>query len=360
MSLRVTLVAAQLCARVPGGTGRYTAELLKGLNATRPPDAHLTAVTATPCEVDTPVPTRRLPVPYVGLARLWERGLPPRLGGDVVHAPTLLVPPTGAKTRLVVTVHDVVPWTHPETLTPRGVTFHRAMAARAATRADLLVTPTEAVAVRVRELLDPACPVVAIPPGVSGLAVDGEAASRREAVGAPSGGYALFVGTAEPRKGLDVLLDALAMADLAELTLVVAGPRGWGDVDVATEGARRGLGARVVVTGRVDDETLAALYQGASVLVQPSRAEGFGLPLLEAMSLGAPVVISDDPALREVGGAAVEVAPVGDPVALAAAVARVVESPDLAQRLRENGRLRAAEFSWATTAERLWLAYRDL
>jgi glycosyltransferase involved in cell wall biosynthesis len=211
----------------------------------------------------------------------------------------------------------------------------------------------------VREILSPSCPVVAVPPGVSSLTVPRDAEHLRSAVGAPSTGYALFVGTAEPRKGLDVLLDAFATGRLDTAPLVVVGPRGWGGVDIAREGERRALGRRLVVTGRVDDETLAALYAGASVVVQPSRAEGFGLPVLEAMSMGVPVVVSDDPALREVGGDAVLPTPIGRPEALSDAIARVVENPDVARRMREAGRSRAAQFSWATTAERLWRAYQN-
>lgn len=361
MPQKVTVVAAQVCARVPGGTGRYTVELLRALAETRPHGVRLVAATPVPCRGAQQLPAVRatLPVPYVALARLWQRGLPPVLDADVVHAPTLLVPTTSRRARLVVTVHDVVPWTHAETLTARGVAFHRVMGARAARYADLLVTPTEAVARQVRDVLSPRSRVVAVPPGAAVPQVPVDAAARRAAFGV-YGDYVLFVGTAEPRKGLDVLLDAFATAPLGGLQLVVVGPPGWGDVDVAQEGRRRGLGARVVVTGRVDEATLWAMYAGAAVLALPSRAEGFGLPVLEAMAAGIPVVTSDDPALVEVGGGAATVVPVGDAARLAAVLAEVVASPERRAAMGDAGRARAAEYSWTASAHRLWDLYEGL
>lgn len=360
--LDVTVVAAQLCARVPGGTGRYTSGLLDALAVTRPPGWSLRMVLAHPCPgagAVNRVPQRSLHVPVPVLARLWERGLPPRVRGTVVHAPTLLVPPVPQSGRLVVTIHDSVPWTHPETLTSRGVRFHHRMAARAAAAAALIVTPTEAVASQVRDLLSPSGEVVAIAPGVGSLRVPGDAADMRRAAGVPDR-YVLFVGTSEPRKGLDVLLPAMSHPGLADMSLVVAGPPGWGSVDVHELSRRAGVDGRVVVTGQVSDHLLAALFTGAAVLAVPSRAEGFGLPVLEGMALGVPVVTSDDPALVEVGGGAASVVPVGSVDALAAALARVVSSAEESDRMRAAGGVRAGSFSWERSAAQLWARYAAL
>jgi glycosyltransferase involved in cell wall biosynthesis len=115
-----------------------------------------------------------------------------------------------------------------------------------------------------------------------------------------------------------------------------------------------------VLLGRVGDADLAAVLAGATALVAPSRAEGFGLPVLEAMAAGVPVVSSDAPALVEVGGGATVVTPVGDADALARALADVVADDDLRHSLAERGRLRAADFSWSAVATRLWALYREL
>ena len=167
----------------------------------------------------------------------------------------------------------------------------------------------------------------------------------------------LFVGTAEPRKGLDVLVRAMADARLAGLSLVVAGPLGWGDVSVQSLAQDAGVGDRTVVTGPVPDPDLAALYAGAQVVVMPSRAEGFGLPVVEAMAHGVPVVTSDDPALVEVGHGSTVTTPVGDPTALAAGIARVADEADLRATMVRAGRDRAAELTWTAAAERMWRVY---
>ncbi len=366
---QVRLLATQLAAPVPGGTGRYTEQLWAALVAGRPADAELTAWWPTrrpPPSLTDPsggatglVVTPRVPVPYRALARLWEIGSPPYPAADgVVHAPTVLVPPR-RRSRCVVTVHDVVPWTHPETLTPRGVRFHHRMGARIAAAADLVVTPTEAVAEQVRRLLTPRAPVVSVHSGVTPLVPPADAAARRLRLGV-TGDYVLFVGTAEPRKGLDVLVEAMAAPDLLSLSLVVAGAAGWGDVDVADLAARAGVRSRAVVTGRLSDADLAAVYAGATVLAMPSRAEGFGFPVLEAMGHAVPVVTSDDPALVEVGGGAAAIVPVGDARALAEGLAAAALDPRRRAELSNAGPARAAQFSWAKTAAAMWSLYAEV
>ena len=362
LPVSVYIVATQLCASVPGGTGRYVEELLRGLVRLRPQDAMVTAVATRDCTAveELGVKVERLAPPLPVLARLWERALPPRpRAHGVLHAPTLMVPPTRSDTALVVTIHDVVPWTHPETLTAHGVAFHRRMAERAAREAAAIVTPTQAVASRVRELLDPRCPVRVVSPGVPLVRVPVDAEQRRGARGLDRP-YVLFVGTAEPRKGLDVLLAALSRPALAGLDLVVVGPEGWGDVDVAELARRVRVSERVHVTGRVDDADLGAVYAGALALAMPSRAEGFGFPVVEAMALGIPVVVSADPALTEVADEAAEVVPVGDAEALADALAGAAASGPEREHRRAKGRARAAAFDWDRTAAEMWSLYESV
>lgn len=357
--MRLAVVVEQLLAPVPGGTGRFTRELTAALAAGAPDGASVTTWTAWHHGeggwIDGIGAPRRLALGPKALARAWERGVGPvPRDVDVVLAPTLLAPPRRG-CPLIVSIHDVVPWSHPETLTPRGVAFHRRMAYRAARDADALLVPTRAVGDaladhvplrpdRVHVVGEGAAAAVTHPPP--------DAAERRAALGLPQA-YLLTVSTLEPRKGLDVLLDALGRG--VELPLVVVGQPGWGGLDLARAATERGLpAARVLALGRLPDPDLAAVLAGATVLVLPSRAEGFGLPVLEAMSAGVPVVSSDDPALVEVGGGATVTVAVGDPAALAAAIGRVERDAELRVELARRGLERAAHYSWGAAAGAVW------
>ncbi|MGY1619676.1 glycosyltransferase family 4 protein [Geodermatophilus sp. SYSU D00691] len=365
--MRVAVLLEQLLAPVPGGTGRYSAELAAALAATAPADSEVIGWTAwhrdpSAARVPGVAGPRRLPLPRRPLVLAWEHGRGPRpRRADVVHAPTLLLPP-GDRRPLVVTVHDAVPWTHPETLTPRGVHWHRTMAAQAAARAAAVVVPTRAVAAQLAGHLAPACPVHVVGQGVSGaLALPRDAAERARRLALPDGPFLLSLATLEPRKGLDVLLEALALPDAPPLPLLLVGQPGWGGVDPAAMAVRLGLPAdRVRTLGWLPDTDLAVVLHRATALVMPSRAEGFGLPVLEAMAAGTAVVSSDDPALAEVGGDATCRAPVGDAPALAAALARVAGDDALRRGMVERGRILAGEHSWPRAAARLWELYRDL
>jgi glycosyltransferase involved in cell wall biosynthesis len=304
----------------------------------------------------------RLPAPRRPLIAAWERGLGPApRGADVVHAPTLLMPPRRNRP-LVVTIHDAVPWTHPETLTPRGVRWHRAMAERASRSADAVVVPTRAVAAALRGHLSlPRVDVVG--EGVAEVfarpAADADQRAGRMAL--PSDGYLLSLATIEPRKGLDVLLASLADPGAPDLPLLVAGQAGWGGVDPLGLAAELGLPpGRVRLLGRLPDEDLAVVLARATVLVVPSRAEGFGLPVLEGMAAGVPVVTSDDPALVEVGSGATRTAPVGDSGALAGVLAEVVSSSGLRSDMVAAGRDVVAANTWDRAAADLHAIYADL
>jgi glycosyltransferase involved in cell wall biosynthesis len=362
----LALVVEQLLTPVPGGIGRFTAELGAALAAgggTHQVTGYCSWVSDTrPAGIPGVGGPVRLPAPHRLLVAAWERGLGPAPRGDVVLAPSLLAPPRG-RTPLIVVIHDAVPWTHPETLTPRGVAFHRRIAARVAREADAILVPTAAVRDELaRHLPTPAGRVRVLGEGVTSavVTVPPDADARAARLGLPVGGYLLAVGSVEPRKGLDVAVAALDDLDRdpaggSPLPLLVAGPSGWGDVDLPARAAESGLAPdRVRLLGRLADPDLSVALSRATALVVPSRSEGFGLPVLEGLAHGIPVITSDAPALVEVGGGVTLVTPVGDSSALAAAVRRVRTDPVLRAQFAAAGPARAAEFSWLAAAERVW------
>jgi glycosyltransferase involved in cell wall biosynthesis len=364
LTRRIGLLVEQCLAPVPGGTARYTRELASALAATAPDGFAVEGWTALhasagPAVIEGVAGPHRLPLGRRALIAAWERGVGPVPKADLVHAPTLLVPPRRDRP-LVVTVHDAVPWTHPETLTQRGVAWHRRMGNVVAATADLVIVPTAAVAAELAPYLDLGDRVRVVPEGADTLVVPSDAAERRERLGLPET-YLFSLATLEPRKGLDVALSALAEAGAPDLPLVVVGQPGWGGVDLDATAASSGLApSRVRALGRLSDTDMAAVFAGALALVAPSRAEGFGLPVAEAMALGVPVVCSDAAALVEVTAGAALTVPVGDVVALAEALADVATDEALRDRLAKAGRARAEALTWRAAADATWAAYREL
>jgi glycosyltransferase involved in cell wall biosynthesis len=171
--------------------------------------------------------------------------------------------------------------------------------------------------------------------------------------------FILFVGTVEPRKGLDTLLDAFTRLQGAnrDAGLVIAGKQGWYTARLFDQIERSGLAQKVVLTDYVAAEDLPALYCAADVLALPSRYEGFGLTVLEAMACGTPVVCSNSSSLPEVAGAAALMVPPDQPQALAEALGRVLASDDLRGSMSEQGIAQAARFSWQETARNTLAVY---
>jgi glycosyltransferase involved in cell wall biosynthesis len=375
-TLRV--VIDQMVGRVPGGIGRYTEELTRELIATAPRDCDVAGiVSAVPPAVADDLMSRlpglaglsRSPLSRRQLAATWRLGVPASAGG-MIHAPGLLAPlyrhdPVHDATQVVVTIHDVVPWTHPETLTPHGVRWHRAMAKRASRHADAVVVPTHAVAEALAEYLDFGDRVRVIGGAVaSTIVLPHDPDARVAELGLPRD-FLLTVGTLEPRKGLEPLIRALARPETQDLPLLVVGPQGWGDLDLAKTASEAGVAPeRVRSLGFLSDPDLALVLQRATLFVYPSLAEGFGLPIVEAFSFGTPVIHSDAPALVEVGasaGAVVEREDVaGYPERLAEAIGRLLGDRQLRERYSIAGRDRARAFSWRDSAERVWQLHADL
>lgn len=371
---RVGLNAEPLFQRVPTGVGVYTLALCRGLAQTgRASDVVLFHAN----HGTVPDPVAKLPMersPFGldrdALYRSWReanRPLPQSVCGevDVIHAPGPAVPPRGAA-RLVATIHDLAPLRFPERYSAQSRVTLKRGALLAVRDAERVVCPSWATAVEVEALLDvdPARLRV-VPHGVDlpADAADDEEAAKKLAergIGRP---YVLWIGTQEQRKNVHAVLDAFARVarDHPELKLVLHGPHGWLGAEVAEGIERRGIGDRTVVSeGRLTRRLLAALYAHAEVFVFPSLYEGFGLPLLEAMACGAPVVSSNQSALPEcVGDAGLLVDPL-DHDALAAAAGRILSDDALAKELSDAGRMRASVFTWAETARKTWEVYEEL
>ncbi|HEX6201801.1 MAG TPA: glycosyltransferase family 1 protein [Thermoanaerobaculia bacterium] len=277
---------------------------------------------------------------------------------QVTWAPNYILPPPfrRADLPLVATVHDLayrkVPWAvRPDTLEAMREVLDRTLH-----EATLLITPTAAV--RDDLVAFGVAGAERVRPIHHGLGMVA-AAGRAEEVAAPPAGtppaYCLHVGTVEPRKNLPALFAAyrrLRAAGASPPPLVLAGQLGW-----KSEGLRREIDAAagegwLLHFGYVGTAELVALYRGATVVALPSWYEGFGLPVVEAMALGAPVLLSDVPVFHEVAGDAALYAPPGDPAAWSAALARLFADPALRADLAARGRRRAERFTWRRAAER--------
>jgi glycosyltransferase involved in cell wall biosynthesis len=186
-----------------------------------------------------------------------------------------------------------------------------------------------------------------------------ELAGARERAGLPAR-YLLSVGALEPRKNLALLIEAYALARRKGLTLplVVAGPAGWRSREIRDAPRRHGVADHVLLVGHLSRSDLRAAYSQAEAFVFPSLYEGFGLPVLEAMACGTPVIASCSSSLPEVAGDAAVLVDPADPDALAAALERVVGDETLRSDLRRRGVQRAAGFSWDEAARQTVDAYR--
>lgn len=348
----MALHVGQLLQPVPGGIGRYVRGLLAALpGAGVEPVAF--AAGAAPGGVDGYV---ELGWPGGSLRyELWHRLRRPalRVAGDVVHATSLAVPPPGGRP-LVVTVHDLVFLRHPEYLTPRGVSFHRRGLELARREAAAVVVPT---AFGRDELVAEGFDAARIHVAPHGVALPGPA-PEAEAQGAVMEGlgvrppFVLFVGTLEPRKGVADLLAAHRALRSAhpDLSLVLAGHQGWGPpLELSVPG--------VVALGPVDDPTLDPLYRAAVALALPSRYEGFGLPVLEAMARGCPVVTTDAACLPEVAGGAAALVAVGDVDDLAGVLEGLLSDESRRRDLSDAGHRRSKDFSWPASAAAHAAAY---
>jgi glycosyltransferase involved in cell wall biosynthesis len=288
---------------------------------------------------------------------------------DVFHGLDHVGVPLFAKVgRYVATIHDMIPLLWPQWVTHKHRLVVTAAYHRLRQQADLVITPSEATkADVVRHLQINPQRIAVIPWGCDERFQPGSDPERfaavRQRYQLPAQ-YLLFVGTLEPRKNLTTLLHAYAMlraeACAVDFKLVVAGRTGWLYADVFDTVKTLALEDEVIFTGFVADADLPDLYRGAQALVFPSLYEGFGLPILEAMASGVPVITSHTASMPEVAGDAAILVDPHDPQAIAEGIARVLAEDRLRQALIQKGLARARCFTWDSVAHKTLELYAAL
>ena len=364
----------------PSGIGVYARELALRLPALLPdwrftflarPDADTAAF--VPPDAGDRASALRVPFgPLSPKSQLLLPGLLRRLGADLYHAPSFLVPfrafrrGGGGRVRCVATIHDVIPLVVPD-YAPRSRTarlrpLFRLALREAARRADALLTVSETsrrdIVSALRLGPADAARVRAVPNGVDPAflaAAEGRAPVR--AADDPAPRTLLYVGRTDPYKNVPLLVEAFAAARARApwpLRLVVAGSRDPRYPEAEARARALGVADAVEFTGALPFADLVARYRSADLLVHPSRYEGFGLQIAEAMAAGLPVACSDGGAAPEVAGGAARVVPLeGGAPAFADAILALLSDPAELARLREAGLRRAALFSWDRAAREI-------
>jgi glycosyltransferase involved in cell wall biosynthesis len=334
---------------------RYTVYTTRGLGAGAlglPPNFHV-----RPSMLPTINPRVRIP---------WEQLLAPallRLSGVHVYHGVLNVVPLASPVPSVVTIHDLSPFLFPQTFRHVNRTYTRWAIKVAARRAARILAVSQFTKDEIVRWLD-------VPPErvvVTHDAVDerftppdpNEVEQFRRRRGLPKR-FVLFLGTLEPRKNLPLLLDAFAfIVGEVDAPLVIAGSKGWLFEPILAKAESLGLGEKLRFVGYVPQEEQHLWYAAATAFAFPSLYEGFGMPPLEAMACGTPVVVSSSSSLPEVVGDAALIVSPDDPEDLAEALTRVLGDAGLREELRARGFAQARRFSWRETAERTLAVYRE-
>ncbi len=355
------------------GIGRYTRELVGALlNLEEAREAHRYTLFAAAGGGHTPagdlppaVRCRFLPLSDEWAARLWHRVRLPipveTFTGpiDLFYSPDFVLPPTRRRTRTLLTVHDLSFLRYPDHFVPKLVRYLSRVVPESVARADRVLADSEATRADLVELLGtPPEKVEVLYSGVDarfrpeGEPGEQERLRARYGLDRP---YVLSVGTLQPRKNYVRLIRAFARLSMSGLMLVIAGARGWLYEEVLEEATRHG--DRVRILGFVEEEDLPALYRNAVLFVFPSFYEGFGLPVLEAMACGVPVVCSCASSLPEVAGDAALLVDPQDEEGLRGAMGRALEDDSLRREMTARGLARAAAFTWERAARQLFAAF---
>jgi glycosyltransferase involved in cell wall biosynthesis len=357
-------IDARLAGYIQGGTTQYTLRLVHALAALETGDDLLVLEGRKAGEGSPwPASARRMRLSTPPHHRLEQLTLPLellRVEADVLHSPDF-IPPFSRRSPAVITIHDLAFLRFPHLLTPESARYY-GQVRRAVHNADQIIAVSESTRSDLLELLhapEGKITVVyeAANPECRPLAKD-EIERARDHLSLPER-FILFVGTLEPRKNLPALLKAFAAMERdRRVPLVVVGREGWLFEEVFRTRDELGLGSEVLFVGGVPAGQLVYYYNCASCLVLPSLYEGFGLPVIEAMACGTPVVVSDVSSLPEiVGDAGITVSP-DDIQGLSSAMDRIVSDADLSRKMSGLGLRRAGEFSWEQAARETLAVYR--
>jgi glycosyltransferase involved in cell wall biosynthesis len=280
---------------------------------------------------------------------------------DILH--TQYVLPPFVRCKRVVTIHDILFETHSRYFRPTFVARSRLLVRQAALRADQVITVSK---FSQRELervygIDPSRIAVAY----NGVDLDrflrpADDQAFLQSRGLAAQKYLLSVGRLEPRKNQHVLIESLARLSTQDTILVIVGQRDFWFHDIFDAIKRYNLTERVRVFEDVSDVELPALYRNAKAFVFPAVAEGFGMPVLEAMAAGTPVIATDCDAFREIAAGAAQLVDTSDPAALSSAIGGLIAEPDRCEALRTAGIARAKVFTWSRSADILRASYLSL
>ncbi len=358
--------------RQRAGIGRYTRELVAALLSLQ--DAHQYTIFAATGGLEArdwslaiqrrDVRVRSLPLSDDWLARLWHRLRLPVpvevITGplDVFYSPDFALPPTLRGTKTLLTVHDLSFVHHPDAFLPSLRRYLEDIVPRSVDRADLVLADSAHTRSDLISLLDvsPEAVTVLYPGVESRFSPEPELGERdrlRDRYGIADRPYILSVGTLQPRKNYLHLMEGFIRLPAhigAGLQLLVAGGRGWLCDDIVAEADKH---RSIRLLGFVEEEDLPALYRGACLFALTSLYEGFGLPVLEAMACGVPVVCSMSSSLPEVAG---DAALLVDPLIsdeITQAISRVLEDENLREEMVSRGLVQATRFTWERSAQQL-------
>ena len=345
-----------------GGVRRYASELLDGLVRSNPNDTIV--VFGASADSAQQLAVQHRSVRQIAPTNLgWSLVDLPRAirneGLDVFHAPAYTAPLYGAHP-LALTIHDVSYERHPEWYPYRRDPFRRWFYRCSARTADVIITDSDFSRREIAAAYGLDLSLIRVVPlGVGGRFLASTPPRRPTDVKQP---YVLHVGDLHVRRNVQTLVRALARlpsvySQIAPPLLVLAGADRGERANIEIEAQRTNVQIRF--SGPVDDDALVALYARAAVFVYPSRYEGFGLPLLEAMACGTPVIGARAGAIPEVVGDAGILVDPDDESEMAASIGRVMSDTELAARLRSAGRKRAMGYSWARTARQTTEAYGE-